>query len=248
MILFVLEGKRPDIKVYKAMMEICGLSADSVAVVYGCNIDDLYHEMMDLGEGADLVDYLREKYKNTPDNPFAGINRSDQFSEIYLLFDYDFHDVNRSPEDLNRQLSYLLSYFGEETEHGKLYVNYPMIESIRYTKELPDKDYYSYTVSREDCRDFKRLSSDFSFYSNMDFLLRGSLENRVLNWNHIKIQNVAKANYICNGDFSYPPVDRDSISQAQILKHQIGDYESLPDCRVSVLSSYPLLLFDWLGK
>jgi len=248
MILFVLEGERPDLKIYKSMMEVCGVSADCISVVYGCNIDALYREMINLGEGADLVSILREKYKDSPNNPFAGITRSEQFSEIYLLFDYDFHDVNRSPEVLNEQLSYLLSFFCEETEHGKLYVNYPMIESIRYTKELPDKDYCDYTVSREECRDFKRLSSEFSFYPNMDFVLRGSLESRSLNWDLLKKQNVAKANLICNGDSSFPPLDRNSISQIQILDKQISCFESLPDCRVSVLSSYPLLLFDWLGR
>ena len=248
MILFILEGERPDVRVCKTMMEVCGISADSVTVVYGCNIDALYHEMKCLGEGADLVGVLRERYKNDPDNPFSNITRSDQFSEIYLFFDYDFHDVNRTPEELNGQLSYLLSFFGEETEHGKLYINYPMIESIRYTKELPDKEYYSYTVSREGCRCFKKLSSDFSFYRNMDFILRGSLNSRVLNWEKLKRQNVAKANYICNGVLDYPPKDRDSISQIQILNHQVSDYESRPGCQVSILSSYPILLFDWLGE
>ena len=247
MILFVLEGENPDLKIYKAMMEVCGVSADSVAVVYGCNIYDLYREMNKLGEGADLVNVLRAKYKNAPDNPLSGVTRSDQFSEIYLMFDYDFHDVKRTPKVLNEQLLYLLSYFNEETEHGKLYVNYPMIEAIRYTKQLPDRDYYAYTVSREDCRVFKRLAGDFSFYPNLDFILRGSKDSRAKNWELLKGQNVAKANYICNGQFVYPPVDRDSISQIQILRHQVIDYESCPDCQISVLSSFPLLVYDWLG-
>ena len=164
-----------------------------------------------------------------------------------MIFDYDFHDVNRSPEVLNEQLSYLLSFFKEETENGKLYINYPMIESIRYTKQLPDRDYNTYTVSREDCRIFKRLSDNFSFYPNMDFVLKGSRISRAKNWELLKRQNVAKANYICNGHFVYPPVDTDSISQIQILHHQITDYESRVGCQVSVLSSFPIFLFDWLG-
>lgn len=248
MILFVLEGERPDLKLYRTMMEVCGVVGDTIAVVYGCNIDALYHEMIDLGDGADIVEILRSKYENGPSNPFDGISRSDQFSEVYLVFDYDFHDVNRSPQVLNSQLEYLLEFFDEETNHGKLYVNYPMIEAIKYTKELLDKDYYQYTVSREECRSFKSLASSFSFYPNMDFLLRGDKESRETAWELLKIQNVAKANYICNGDNVFPPANRESISQREILQHQIGDYESLSDCRVSVLSSYPILMYDWLGK
>lgn len=55
----------------------------------------------------------------------------------------------------------MLTLFADETENGKLYINYPMIESIRYTKELPDTDYANYIVSREECKDFKRLARDF---------------------------------------------------------------------------------------
>ena len=149
---------------------------------------------------------------------------------------------------LNGQLEYLLDYFEEETDHGKLYINYPMIESIKYTKELPDSNYYQYTVSREDCRSFKRVAASFSFYPNMDFLLRGDAQSRARSWELLKIQNVAKANFLCNGVNEYPPVEMGSISQRTILQHQIDEFESLPDCRLSVLSSYPIMMFEWLGK
>ena len=46
-----------------------------------------------------------------------------------------------------------------------------MIESIRYTKELPDPDYANYVVSREECKDFKRLARDFSAYNSLDHIL-----------------------------------------------------------------------------
>lgn len=34
-----------------------------------------------------------------------------------------------------------MDYFSDETENGKLYINYPMIESLKYTKEIPDANY-----------------------------------------------------------------------------------------------------------
>ena len=155
MILFILEGNKPDRCLYKSMMKVCGVDEDTVDFVYGCNIDALYHDMQELGEGADIVGLLKEKYcKNVSNDNNQLLTRSDKISEIYLIFDYDFHDIKRSPDVLNNQLKDLLNYFNEETEHGKLYINYPMIEAIRYTKEIPDSEYYSYCVSREDCRCF----------------------------------------------------------------------------------------------
>ena len=248
MILFVLEGTHPDVNLYKSLMRVCGIAADSVCAVYGCNIDALYHEMIELGEGADIVEVLRDKSRGSKKDPFIGIDRSDVFSEIYLIFDYDFHDVNRDPEEMNNQLMYLLDYFDEETEHGKMYINYPMVESIRYTKQIPDSSFFQYTVSRDDCRNFKNIAADFSFYPNLDFITRGTEESLYNNWLVLKEQNVSKANYICNGECSFPPKSRDSISQKRILQHQISDYENLNGCRVSVLSSYPILMYDWLGR
>lgn len=249
MILFILEGNKPDKSLYQAMMKICGVDEETVAIVYGCNIDALYHDLKELGDGADIVGLLKEKSKNDLSSDINDLLlRSDQISEIYLIFDYDFHDVKRSPDVLNEQLENLLEYFCEETEHGKLYINYPMIEAIKYTKKIPDPEYYSYCVSRQECRSFKQLASEFSFYPNIDFLTRvGDLELKQ-NWEQLKIQNVSKANYICNGDNVYPPLDRESISQKQILINQINKFESQPECRVSVLSSFPLLMYDWLGR
>ena len=249
MILFILEGNKPDRSLYQTMMKICGVDEETVAIVYGCNIDALYHDLNELGNGADVVGLLKEKLNNDSSSDSNKLLiRSDQISEIYLIFDYDFHDVKRSPDVLNEQLENLLDYFCEETEHGKLYINYPMIEAIKYTKEMPDSEYYSYCVSREECRCFKQLASAFSYYPNIDFLTRVGDSELKQNWERLKIQNVSKANFICNGTNVYPPLDRESISQKQILNNQIDKYESQPGCKVSVLSSFPLLMYDWLGQ
>ena len=68
----------------------------------------------------------------------------------------------------------MLEYFDDETGNGKLYINYPMVESVFYTKQLPDKDYLSYDITREKCYNFKALVRDFSFYNSC--LLYTSIE------------------------------------------------------------------------
>ena len=81
-----------------------------------------------------------------------------------------------------------------------------MIESIRYTKKLPDKDYFLYSVSREQCTNFKKLAADFSDYASLDFILlddrkeptEKKLESLRANWEYLKAQNVCKANYLCH--------------------------------------------------
>lgn len=63
---------------------------------------------------------------------------------------YDFQH-NGGLSFVNDVLDEMLDYFCDETENGKLYVNYPMVESLKYTKQLPDADYCDYIVSRETC-------------------------------------------------------------------------------------------------
>ena len=50
-------------------------------------------------------------------------------------------------ETQNEKIKEMLELFDNETEKGKLYINYPMVESIRYfKKELPDEDYIDHQV------------------------------------------------------------------------------------------------------
>src|SRR5690606_18858253 len=49
----------------------------------------------------------------------------DDFAEIYLFFDYDGHSTLAS----DNALFEMLDIFDEETDLGKLYISYPMVES-----------------------------------------------------------------------------------------------------------------------
>ena len=210
MILFVFEGEYREPELFATIQKMFfPKDNERIAYSFGNNIYELYNELSKLDDAGDLVSLLQERCSGQADNPFEGLNSSD-FSEIYLFFDYDFQNKNLELSEINRQLKEMLSIFNDETEYGKLYINYPMIEAIRYTKELPDDKYYEYVVSRAECSSFKRLAADFSAYSSLDFILIDSrkdvseLSEKKLkslrdNWEHLKKQNVNKANYICHG-------------------------------------------------
>ncbi len=82
------------------------------------------------------------------DNELENISK-DQIAEIYLFFDYDKHASNSSDEKIKK----MLEVFDNETEKGKLYISYPMIEAIKHIRrELDFKD----TVAKSDS-DYKRI-------------------------------------------------------------------------------------------
>ena len=153
-------------------------------------------------------------------------------------------------EEINSRLEDMLELFDDETSNGKLYINYPMIESIRYTKELPDENYYKYTVSCADCRNFKRLSCEFCHYDNLDFILIDRhrtpkiCSNAKDCWEHLKTMNVSKANYICTGENIIPAV-KNTIAQDKIFKAQLQNYINKPEPSVAILNAFPLFIYDY---
>lgn len=164
MILFVFEGKKREPDIFRTLEYLFFPKGLNIICSFGNNIYELYRQMKELENDGDIVSLLREINKGKPDNPFTDDMKSSDFSEIFLFFDYDFQNRNITLEQMNNQISQMLSLFNDETDQGKLYINYPMIEAIRYTKTLPDEHFPEYSVSRTDCHDkgFKEMAQQFS--------------------------------------------------------------------------------------
>ena len=59
------------------------------------------------------------------------------FTNIVLVFDYERHDPAFSEEKILE----MQHCFEDSTDMGKLYLNYPMIESYLHLKSVPDEEY-----------------------------------------------------------------------------------------------------------
>ena len=77
----------------------------------------------------DIIEVLRESSKELQ-KLLEGLSRED-FSEVFLFFDYDAHQTNLGNADGQDALKQMLESFDNETENGKLYVSYPMVEALR---------------------------------------------------------------------------------------------------------------------
>ncbi|MFR2476092.1 hypothetical protein [Eisenbergiella sp.] len=67
----------------------------------------------------------------------------DNFKNILITFDYERHDTYFSEEKINR----LQSYFSDSADQGKLYINYPMVESYQHLTSLPDVSFSERSIS-----------------------------------------------------------------------------------------------------
>lgn len=136
MILFVFEGARREPMLFESIKYLFfEKKTDTIVYSFGNNIYNLYKQIMELGTG-DIVSLLREIHQGNEENPFKDIANSSDFAEIYLFFDYDLQHKFLSLEEINIRLKDMLELFDDETSNGKLYINYPMIESSGIRKNF----------------------------------------------------------------------------------------------------------------
>lgn len=237
MILFIFEGASYEPLLYEGIKSLFfPKSNDQVLCSFCSSIYTFYKRLKDEFDGfADVVDVLKiELEKTDPQNELFKYKSAD-FESIYLFFDYDFYRGNLDVK--NAQIKELLEYFNEETDYGRLFISYPMIESIRYTKDLPDSNFHQYVVKREDSigEKFKKEARQFCFYSGYAFLKDAE------NWKHIVKQNVIKANELTMNSLAWP-LNKDDVGQMAIFEAQLTKHV-IPYDDVAILNAFPLFLF-----
>lgn len=143
--LLIVEGNHEKNKLFQLIFKIfpeIDISIDDVWI-YGTNIYILYNDI--------VKEYGDEWYEDDVDLAFVVgkkknhstiLNKKD-FTNIFLIFDYEHHDPNFSEPKIN----HMQQYFSDSTDIGKLYINYPMIESYEHFNCLPDSDFSNLTVS-----------------------------------------------------------------------------------------------------
>ncbi len=255
MILFIFEGDEREPSVYQTLDKLYfPRGNDNIICSYGNNIYSLYNDIMEYEGSGDIVAILKERLINKGDSLLKNIRRTD-ISEIFLFFDYDFHHSQLSIGGINKRVEKMLNLFDDETSNGKLYINYPMIESIRYTKELPDLNYCDYVVSRSESHDFKRLTHEFSFYRSYDHILFRKDEDKPTkerylsvkdSWKFLIRMNVCKANWLIFDSFSMP-LSKQDINQLDVFRGQRDKFVE-PSDSVAVLNSFPIFLYEYLKR
>ena len=124
-ILFVVEGERAETRMLISMFErALSLSSEKYDICkYRTNIHNLYKKMKRLGYDSFLSFLYSEQKEIFPKDMFTP---ETAFASVYLFFDLDPQDSLFSIEETRE----LTAYFDDETQNGKLYISYPMVESV----------------------------------------------------------------------------------------------------------------------
>lgn len=139
--LLIVEGDHEKNILFKALFHAfpeMGINYEDVWI-YGTNIYILYNDIVkeygaDWANTGDDIDLpLVISKKKTPDQ----LSYKEDFTDIFLVFDYERHDPGFSED----KIAELQNYFQDSTDMGKLFINYPMVESYQHLQSLPDPFY-----------------------------------------------------------------------------------------------------------
>lgn len=229
-ILFIFEGARTEEQIVSNLQKFFVNENTIIKCVYGGEIYQIYKKIAE-DKDLDTFNLIKERNEETREL-LSGFNRND-FAEIYMFFDYDGHSDIAD----DNKLKELIDFFNEETDKGKLYVSYPMVEALKHIC-----DYETFKDLTVDCKDnigYKNIVHNTSLneliqINNYNFDIWKSLINV-----HLK-----KANFITYDKFELP---KDLIPQLILFSKQLDKYIK-PNSMVAVLSAFPIFLHDYYGN
>lgn len=218
-ILLVFEGESTEFKIYDFLQRhdlAIDTKSKTVLSTFKAEIYQLYKKIIELD--ADLFAILRET-----DERLQKISK-DNISAIFLFFDFDCHATNATDEKVLE----LLALFNNETENGKLFVSYPMVEAFKYFIQCDEtQKFVDLNVPRSSVINFKKISHEMSNQSKTWQKMSKSEFQKLIYLHCIK------ANYIINNscDFTEEYIDQPSIMNFHLKKDEIY-----------ILSAFPLML------
>ncbi|GGX40035.1 hypothetical protein [Saccharospirillum salsuginis] len=231
--LFVFEGEVREKQYFQSLERVFFSGEEShILVSFKNDIYELY-KILSNDKDLDPFELIKEMNPTVQLQEELATLRRDQIGQIYLFFDMEPYDDFYSDQNLME----MLELFDNETEHGKLFVSYPMVEAMR---DIDDHTQFLYrTASLSDCtgKKYKRLSAERGSRIYQD---AKKIDKQL--WQGLVTANVKKANGLVNSEFSDTPIlDPMLIAQAQLSKF-------LPNEYVAVLSAFPIFLADYFGR
>lgn len=244
-VLIVLEGEQPEKNTLARLQrafpeELADLSEDLVKIIFKSNIYSLYGKLKDDEGFLDVVEVLKEQH--TDDEELQNLDR-ESVSQVFLFFDLDIHGLAQSIEQSCEQLDELLNFFDNETENGKLFLSYPMVEVVNIcdrSNGLMPEDRKLFKIC--DCEEdgFKHFVNDLNRDSKT--ICRANCRE---NWLIICRANYEKAQWLMHLTSEELFSVLDQMQQAAILQHQQKLIKQ--DNVVAILSAFPFFLLEYLG-
>lgn len=163
--LLIVEGESEEPAFFDQLFKKCNKEEEFAVFTYGTNIHVMAHilntEYPDFDtDEIDLKQILAFREKDKEKKQIL----TDTYTDVYLIFDFD----PQHNKPYFGMVKRMLKYFDNPTDQGKLYINYPMIQSYKHFARLPDNSFaerfFEYTKSGSS---YKELVDKESSYKDV---------------------------------------------------------------------------------
>lgn len=233
-ILFITEGPVDELHLLKSICK--DLHAIEEYEFYSYRTD--FHQFArllipenELDENLDILLTLKSQETNDENRKLL----SQKYTDVYIVFDLDPHAVKVD----YKKLRLLVTYFTNSSDMGKLFINYPMMQSYKHLKSLPDIDFENRTVNLSDIKQYKKIVSCEAFSELV----------KTHEYNHIQLYEIACHHYckrekILGREYKIDANSRyDASEDIKIFDKEIGQLEAQGFC--DVLNTSVLIYFEY---
>ncbi|MCK4260986.1 MAG: hypothetical protein KAX49_18570 [Halanaerobiales bacterium] len=240
-IVFISEGEKTEKQILDNLKTNFFSRSDNKELIFlsfNTHIYQLYKKLKEDDFQTEVIEILIERDPSV-ENEFSNGRDKQSISQIFLFFDYDGHAVNG--QDGDEIIKEMIEFFDNETEQGKLYVSYPMVEAIRDLK-TKDSCWRRCSVPAKINIKYKNVVTDCTEFCDLTNLRKDD-------WFLILRHSLKKANCIVMSSFNIPIYReyRSHINQVLIFSNQLDKFININD-RVAVLGGFPFFLIDYFGE
>lgn len=236
-IAFIVEGESREPSIFENIKSIFfrGKKAKLITLPAAQNIYMLWQKMKDDNFETDIIEVIRESSEQSATQLES--YRRDDFAEIYLFFDYDGHQNNLADHTSNDVIGQMLNSFNNETENGKLYISYPMVEALRdfITDKCLPATRCQWEIQEINEYKEKSAQSEYRYFNKYDF----PIWQKLINAFALRVSCLWGYRDMLSYDDYRKKVEPSTIWEKQQRYIESG--------KVFVLSCFPEFLLDYYG-
>lgn len=192
-LLFITEGDVDEPAFIDKVFEKCYPNVEYKYYSYSTTIHTLtsllFTENNEIDEFLDIKKVLKENEKVE----YKKEKLSEDYSDIILVFDFDPHYDKPQFERIGK----MLKFFNDSTNNGKLYINYPMMQSYKHIKSYFDEEFKDREIEVSKCSKYKELVGKESILKDLR-KYQYPIIMKLIGF-HLK-----KVNYMINGNYIIP--------------------------------------------
>lgn len=196
-VLFIVEGESDEVQFLKRMFQKCFSDQNYEIYSYKTNIHVLaqllFNDYPDFE--SDEID-IKLVLRSLEENEHKREILSQKYRDIYLIFDFEPQHDTPHFDTIRR----MVHFFNDSTDRGKLFINYPMMQSYKHFSHLPDDSFATKKVNLDQIKHYKQVVGNESNFTDLN-------QYNYFTFLSLAVHHIRKANYILSGKYMLPEVE-----------------------------------------